>query len=81
MSSKTTLVTGIWDLGRESMGDGWSRSFDHYLSHFDKLLSELKYIYLIIFSDSTIDDFIWERRNIWLGPLISMEKLLIPLLS
>jgi hypothetical protein len=63
MSSKTTLVTGIWDLGRESMGDGWSRSFDHYLSHFDKLLSELKDINLIIFSDSTIDDFIWERRN------------------
>lgn len=63
MSSKTTLVTGIWDLGRDSMGDGWSRSFDHYLKNFDKLLTELKDINLIIFSDTTLEDFIWERRK------------------
>lgn len=63
MSSKTTLVTGIWDLGRESIGEGWSRSFDHYLNHFDKLLSDLKDINLIIFADSNTEEFVWQRRS------------------
>ena len=38
----STLVTGIWDLGRDSASEGWSRNFDHYISNFKKLLSDLK---------------------------------------
>lgn len=33
-----TIVTGLWDLGRADLGD-FSRSFDHYLETFEKLLS------------------------------------------
>jgi hypothetical protein len=29
-----TLVTGLWDIGRGELSDGWSRSFDHYLENF-----------------------------------------------
>ena len=33
-----TLVTGLWDIGRGDLSEGWSRSFDHYLSKFEQLL-------------------------------------------
>ena len=30
--SKITLVTGLWDLKRETLNEGWSRSYEnHYL--------------------------------------------------
>jgi len=33
-----TLVTGLWDIGRGELSEGWSRSFDHYLNKFSELL-------------------------------------------
>jgi hypothetical protein len=36
--SKITLVTGLWNINRDSLSDGWSRSFEHYLEKFDQLL-------------------------------------------
>lgn len=36
--NKTTIVTGIWDLNRASLSEGWNRSFDHYLSHLERLM-------------------------------------------
>ena len=33
-----TLVTGLWDIKRDTLND-FGRPFDHYLDHFDKLLS------------------------------------------
>ena len=47
----TALVTGIWDLGRDSLSEGWGRSFDHYLAKFEELLSNLEGIPLIVFID------------------------------
>lgn len=47
----TTLVTGIWDLGRSELGEGWSRSFDHYVEAFKKLLSATQDHNLAIFID------------------------------
>lgn len=35
--SKITLVTGLWDLGRDNLTE-FKRSFDHYLQRFDELL-------------------------------------------
>jgi hypothetical protein len=62
-NSKTTLVTGIWDLGRNSLSEDWSRSFDHYKNHFDSLLRNLEDINLIIFVDKDLEDFVWQRRS------------------
>jgi hypothetical protein len=59
----STLVTGIWDLGRDSASEGWSRSFDHYISNFVKLLSDLKDHNLAIFIDPNHEDLVWSIRE------------------
>ena len=33
-----TLVTGLWDIGRDQLQEGWSRTFNHYLEKFSQLL-------------------------------------------
>ena len=33
-----TLVTGLWDIGRDQLAEGWSRTYQHYLDKFEKLL-------------------------------------------
>ena len=37
--SKVTLVTGLWDIGRGNLNEGWSRSYSHYLEKFKQLMS------------------------------------------
>ena len=56
----TTLVTGIWDLGRSELGEGWSRSFDHYVEAFKKLLSATQDHNLAIFIDEKHQDIVWD---------------------
>jgi hypothetical protein len=60
-NSELTLVTGLWDLGRGNLSEGWSRSFDFYLEKFEKLL--LVNNNLIIFGDSELEEFIWKHRK------------------
>jgi hypothetical protein len=48
-----TLVTGLWDLGRSELSDGWSRSFDHYLQKFEQLL--MVDSNMIIFGDKELE--------------------------
>ena len=36
--SKITLVTGLWNIGRDNLQEGWSRSYQHYLDKFSQLL-------------------------------------------
>lgn len=68
-NNKTTLVTGIWDLGRgqiddAGLGDGvWRRGFDHYISKFKDLLRATKDINLIVFIDPEIENIVWEIRE------------------
>lgn len=59
--SKVTLVTGIWDIGRESLSKEWSRSYEHYLNKFEELLKVDNN--LIIFGDNTLKEFVFEKRN------------------
>jgi hypothetical protein len=59
----TTLVTGIWDLDRGSLSEGWSRSFDHYITHFEELLKNTLDIPLIIFIDPDHEYIVWKHRN------------------
>ena len=48
-----TLVTGLWDIGRSNLQEGWSRTFDHYLEKFSKLLAIN--CNMIIFGDSELE--------------------------
>lgn len=56
-----TLVTGLWDIGRDKLNEGWSRSFDHYLQKFEHLL-KLEYN-LIIYGDINLKKFVEDRRE------------------
>jgi O-methyltransferase len=58
----TTLVTGLWDLKREELTEGWSRSYEnHYLKKFEELLKIDEN--MIIFGDADLEKFVSERRN------------------
>jgi hypothetical protein len=56
-----TLVTGLWDIGRGDLQEGWSRSYQHYLSKFEELLKVDSN--LIIFGDKELQDFVFQRRK------------------
>jgi len=56
-----TLVTGLWDIGRSELKEGWSRSFDHYLSKFGDLLNVDEN--MIIFGDEELEKFVFSKRT------------------
>ena len=56
-----TLVTGIWDIGRGDLSEGWSRPFQHYLDKFEQLLKVEEN--LIIFGEDELEKFVFERRR------------------
>ena len=58
--TKTTLVTGLWDLGRDKLNEGWSRSYQHYLDKFKQLLQVEEN--LIIFGDEELQRFVQDNR-------------------
>jgi hypothetical protein len=59
--NKVTIVTGLWDIGREQLTNDWSRSFNDYL---EKLKQLLKIDYnLIIFGDEKLQKFVLEHRD------------------
>ena len=59
--SNITLVTGIWDIGRGDLSEGWSRTYQHYLDKFEQLLKCDEN--MIIFGDQELESFVFERRN------------------
>lgn len=59
--SKTTVVTGLWNIKRDSLQEGWSRSFDHYLEKFDQLLDIKEN--MIIFGDRELESFVFRKRT------------------
>ena len=56
-----TLVTGIWDIGRGKLTEGWSRPYQHYLDKFEQLLKCDEN--MIIFGDEELQKFVFERRS------------------
>ena len=59
--SKITLVTGLWNIGRENLQEGWSRSYQHYLDKFQELLK--LDVNMIIFGDSELQKLISKYRK------------------
>ena len=56
-----TLVTGLWDIGRGELTEGWSRGFDYYLSKFESLLQVENN--MIVFGDQELRDFVFKHRS------------------
>jgi len=59
--SNITLVTGLWNIKRDELTQGWSRSFQHYLDKFEQLLTVDNP--MIIFGDSELESFVFDRRS------------------
>jgi hypothetical protein len=59
----TTLVTGIWDLGRSEVSDGWSRNYEHYINNFIKLIRSCQNIPMAIFIDPKDEHIVWSNRE------------------
>jgi hypothetical protein len=60
-TSNVTLVTGLWDLKRSELSEGWSRPFSHYLNKLEQLLSVSEN--LIIFGDKELKEFVFKKRS------------------
>jgi len=60
-NNTTTLVTGLWDIGRGDLQEGWSRSFQHYLDKFQQLLQVD--VNMIIFGDEELEKFVLNNRR------------------
>ena len=59
--SKTTIVTGIWDLKRETLADSFKRPFSHYT---DKLIELLQTdAPMIVYIDPEYEQLVWEHRS------------------
>jgi len=58
---KVTIVTALWNLGRGSISESFSRKYDEYLNSFSKLLETDVNMY--IFCDPSDEDFIWKYRQ------------------
>lgn len=59
--SNITLVTGIWDIGRSELSEGWSRPYQHYLDKFEKLLEVDAN--MIIYGDKELEKFVFSKRD------------------
>lgn len=59
--SDLTIVTGIWDLGREKAGQGFERPFQHYMARFGELLAAD--VPMVVFGDEALRPFVEEHRG------------------
>jgi len=59
--NKTTIVTALYDLGRDNISDSFKRKYDDYLKKFSDLLKTD--IPMYIFIDESDEEFIWQHRK------------------
>ena len=56
-----TIVTVIWDIEREELSEGWSRTFQHYLDHLSNLMKADNN--MIVYIEEEYKSFVEERRS------------------
>ena len=59
--SDITIVTGIWDIGRDGLSEGWSRSYSDYMKRFDLVLDFD--VNMIIYGDSKLQEIVTKKRD------------------
>ena len=57
----TTIVTGIWDIKRDQLSEGWNINYDHYLNNLAKLMKCDDN--MIIYIEEKYKSFVEERRD------------------
>lgn len=61
MKNNLTLVTGLFDIDRGNLADGFKRDFDHYLQCFERLLAVD--MPMVIFCPPELNEFVNQRRD------------------
>lgn len=61
LSERVTLVTGLWNIKRDSLTEGWSRSYQSYLDKFEQLLQIPNN--LIVYGEQDLEEFVWRHRS------------------
>jgi O-methyltransferase len=56
-----TIVTGIWDIKRDQLTQGWNRNFDHYLRNLENLMKTQDN--MIIFIEGQYKEFVESKRT------------------
>jgi hypothetical protein len=59
--SNVTIVTGIWNIKRDELSEGWSRTYQHYLNNLEKLMKVSDN--MIIYIEEEYKSFVEERRT------------------
>jgi FkbM family methyltransferase len=59
--NKVTIVTGLWDIGRGNLSDGWSRTYNQYIERFEKILSIKEN--MIIYGDHELETIVFKHRT------------------
>lgn len=72
MDNQLTIVTGLFDIGRGDIPDGFSRGFNHYLECFDRLL-KVDYP-MVIFIPSELNDHVRGMRGDLPTHIVNKEK-------
>lgn len=60
-NKETTIVTGLWNLGRGDIGDDFKRSYEHYKEKFAELLKTK--VNMIIYVSKEDEEFVWKHRS------------------
>lgn len=61
LNPKLTVVTGIWNLGRDQAGEGFKRPFFHYIEKFTQLLKTD--VNMAIFIEKENEEYVWKHRS------------------
>ena len=61
MNNKVTIVTGLWNLGRGEIAEGFKRDYDHYLDRFAWLLKTDANMFIYVAPED--EEFIWKHRE------------------
>ena len=57
----TTIVTGIWNIKRDELSEGWNRTYQHYLNNLEKLMKVSDN--MIIYIEEEYKSFVEKRRT------------------
>jgi len=63
MNTNLTLVTGIFDLGRNNAGEGFKRPFTHYIVKFTELLKAIKDYNVVVYIEEQYKDLVQDIRD------------------
>lgn len=61
LNSQITIVTGLWDMGREGIPDNFKRPYTHYKEKFAELLKAP--VNMVIYASKEDEEFIWTYRS------------------